>query len=111
MRITKKKMTETYLILETSEEPGGMVGASKFSIEELIDKFKKFGNHYVKLGGIKDIPIENNGKFWYDDFFVHKYIFQASDSFEIWKPSEQAPLLVDHLKQDLRILIAPEISL
>jgi len=30
-----------------------------------------------------------------------------SDSYDIWMPSEFAPLIINHLKQDLRILIAP----
>ena len=113
------KRSIVYLNLEERKEyppanlPQSLVGISKYSIEELINLIRKYECKcsYVKLlNGIEDIPIENNNKFWFDMEFVHKYISQASDSFEIWKPSEQAPLLVDHLRQDLRILIAPQIG-
>lgn len=110
-------MSNVYLKLETQgyplDESSSIVGISRYSIEELITlirRFEKSECNYIKLlNGIKDVPIEDNGKFWYDLGFVHRYIFQMSDSFEIWKPYKQAPLLIDHLKQDLRILIAPKI--
>lgn len=110
-------MSVVYLNLEERKEyppanlPQSLVGISKYSIEELINLIRKFECkcNYFKLNNIKDIPTENDGKFWFDIGFVYKYISHASDSFEIWKPSEQAPLLIDHLKQDLRILIAPQI--
>ena len=112
-------MGKVFLKLETIEEypptdsPASVVGISKYSIEELITLIRNFEckcNYFKLFDGIKDIPSENNDKFWYDLGFVHKYISQASDSFEIWKPDNQAPLLINHLEQDLRILIAPKIK-
>ena len=112
------KMSIVYLNLEERKEyppanlPQSLVGISKYSVEELITLIRKYECKcsYLKLFDTEDIPIENNGNFWYDIGFVYKYVSHASDSFEIWKPSEQAPLLIDHLKQDLRILIAPQIG-
>ena len=107
-------MGKVYLKLEEIKEypPATVVGISKYSIEELIKLIRKFGCkcNYFKLNDIEDIPVENNSRFWYDEGFVYKYVSHASNSFEIWKSSEQAPLLIDHLKQDLRILIAPKIG-
>ena len=113
------KKSIVYLNLEERKEyppanlPQSLVGISKYSIEELIILIRKYECKcsYLKLfNGIKDIPINNNDGFWYDIGFVYKYVSHASNSFEIWRPSEVAPLLVDHLKQDLRILIAPKIG-
>ena len=111
-------MSKSFLRLEElkeyppSDSPSSLVGVSKYSIEELINLIRKFEckcNYFKLFNGIDDIPTEKNDKFWYDMDFVHKYISQASDSFDIWVPTEEAPLLVNHLKQDLRILIAPKI--
>lgn len=111
-------MSKVYLRLEELKEyppansPSSLVGVSKYSIEELINVIRKFEckcNYIKLLNGIDGIPTEKNDKFWYDMEFVHKYISQVSDLFEIWVPTEEAPLLVNHLKQDLRILIAPKI--
>lgn len=90
--------------------PRATVGISKYSIDELIKIVGKYYNRkivYHKLSDINDIPTENNGKFYYDIDFVYKYIVHASDSFEVWMASREVPLLIDHLKQDLRILISP----
>ena len=112
-------MGKIYLRLEEIEEypptdsPRSVVGISKYSIEELINLIREFEckcNYFKLFDSIEDIPSENNDKFWYDLGFIHKYISQASDSFEIWKPDNQAPLLINHLEQDLRILIAPKIK-
>lgn len=110
-------MSDVFLRLEKLEEypdsPRAIVGISKYSIEELIKFIRKFEykcSYFKLFNGIKDIPTENNGRFWYDMKFIYKYVSQASDSFEIWKPNKQAPLLIDHLKQDLRILVAPKIG-
>lgn len=89
--------------------PRATVGISKYSIEKLIEITEKYFNKsfiYHKLS-VNDVPTKNNGKFYYNIGFVHKYITRASDSFEIWIPNREAPLLIDHIKQDLRILISP----
>ena len=86
-----------------------VVGVSRHSIKKIIKVIRehmKSNFTYYKIFD-SDIPIENNDRFWYNDKFVDKYISQMSNSYEIWMPSEFAPLIINHLKQDLRILIAP----
>jgi len=111
-------MSKVYLRMEKLEEypppdlPHSLVGISRYSIKELINLIRKSGCKcsYLKLFNSKDILTlrEDGSNYWYDGGFISKYVFHLSDSFEIWKPSKQAPLLIDHLEQDLRVLIAPQ---
>lgn len=111
-------MNKILLGLETKEEyppkippQAVIVGVSKYSIDELIDHIRKFMKrsftYYRVFNENDDIPIENNGMFYFRDEFVYKYTSHMSNSYEVWMPSEEPPLLINHLKQDLRILISP----
>ena len=110
------EIRKVFIGVETVEDyppryiPRATVGISKYSIEELIEIMGKYFDRnfiYRKLIDVNDIPTENNGKFYYDIAFVYRYIVHASDSFEIWIANREAPLLINHLEQDLRILISP----
>jgi len=86
-----------------------VVGVTRYSIKKVMRAVrvhrKSNFTYYRIFDG--DIPFENNERFWYNDKFVDRYTSQMSDSYDIWMPSEFAPLIINHLKQDLRILIAP----
>ena len=112
-------MTKIFIGVETVVDypprdiPRATVGISRYTIEELITLIEKYYDKsltYCKSFDVDNIPIENNGKFWFDDEFIYKYITHMSDYFEIWMPKREAPLLINHINQDLRVLISPVIG-
>ena len=110
---------KVFIGVETVEDypprdiPRATVGISKYSIDKLIEIIEKYYDKsvaYRKLSDVDNIPNENNGKFWFDYEFICKYIIHMSNYFEIWMPKREAPLLINHINQDLRVLIAPTIG-
>lgn len=112
------KTNKIFLGLEKREEYGlstdnlFTVGVSKYSIDKLIEivgDFTKKDFTYYKLFGENNISDEER-KFYFNDKLVKKYTTRISNSFEVWIPVKEAPLLINHTKQDLRILISPIIG-
>jgi len=111
------KISKIFLGLEkkakySSSDTPFVVGVSKYSINKLINIIREFNKRsftYYKLFGESNITDGDTRKFWFNDKLINKYTSQMSDSFEIWIPTEEAPLLIDHTEQDLRILISPMI--
>lgn len=113
------EIRKVFIGVETVEDypprqiPRATVGISKYSIEKLIEIIENYFNKkltYRKLSDVNDIPTASNEKFWYNIGFVYKYITHASDSFEIWMSNREAPLLINHINQDLRVLISPMVG-
>ena len=104
---------ETVVDYPPRDIPRATVGISRYTIDELIELLEKYYDKslsFRKLSDVDNIPNENNGKFWFDDEFISKYITKMSDYFEIWIPKREAPLLINHINQDLRVLISPMIG-
>ena len=114
----KIKTSKIFLGIEKREEYGlptdtpFIVEVSRYSIAKLITIVREVSNKdftYYKLFGENNLSDEDSRDFWFDDRLVDKYTSQISNSFEVWIPVEEAPLLINHIKQDLRILISPKI--